>query len=173
MWSLLAAEKPNGFWIPGDPKEFWWGLAAFLIVVALLWWKVLPLFKQGLATRADRIEEQLAAADKAQAAADAELAALRAKLADGDAEAQRIVADAHTAAAKLKDDAKVRAASEVAALRERADAEIEGARRQAQADLLAEANVATLTAAEEVVRGNLDDATQQALIERYIEQVGA
>ena len=27
MIGILAAEAPNGYWIPGDIKEFWWGLA--------------------------------------------------------------------------------------------------------------------------------------------------
>lgn len=171
--SILASEEPNKFFLPGDINEFYWGLAAFLVVFSLLAWKVFPLFGKLLKARADKVEEQLAAADRAHAEANAQLAALRSRLGDADGEAARIVSDAHTTAARLTDELKVKAASDVAAMKERAAADIESAKAKAQSDLGAEVNAAALTTAEELVRGNLDEATQVALIERYIEQVGA
>ena len=170
---VFAAEKPNGFWLPGDVKEFWWGLVAFIVVFGALAWKVLPLFKKMLADRADKVEAELAAADKAQADADAEMRSLKERLGDADADAAQIVADARHTADQLKVDLAARARSDAAALKARAEADIEGARRQAQADLQAEVSAAALAAAEEVVRESIDDATQASLIDRYIEQVGA
>lgn len=173
MISILAAEGPNKFFIPGDVNELYWASAAFVVVAAALWWKVVPIFKRLLNNKADRIEAQLNAADEAERKAAAELAELKARLGDADGEAARIVADGKATAAKLHDDLKVRAASDVAAMKERAALDIEAAKGKAQSDLQAEVGAATLSTAEELVRSNLDDASQVALIERYIEEVGA
>ena len=37
LQSLLAAEGPNQFWLPGDINEVYWGSLAFLVVAILLW----------------------------------------------------------------------------------------------------------------------------------------
>jgi F-type H+-transporting ATPase subunit b len=173
MIRLFAAEGPNKFFIPGDINELYWASAAFVVVFGALVWKVLPLFRNLLNNKADRIEAQLNSADEAQKKAAGELSELKARLGDADAEAARIVTEGHATAAKLRDDLKVRAASDVASMKERAAADIEAAKAKAQSDLQAEVAAATLSTAEELVRTNLDEASQVALIERYIEQVGA
>ena len=99
--------------------------------------------------------------------------AVKAALADSDAEAARIVAEARDAAARLESDTVTRAEAEAVALRERAAGELVAARRQAESDLAGELSRLALGAAEQVVHSNLDDATHQDLIEAYIRQVGA
>lgn len=173
MGWILAAEGPNGFWIPGDVKEFWYGGAAFLIVFLLFLWKGVPAFKEMMANRTKRIEEQLSVAQKAQADADARIAEQKAKFANVDAEARQIVSDATSQAAKLKADSVGKIEADIAALRGRADVEIASMRNQAAADIQATMSTRALAAAEAVVQDNLDDATQVELIEQYISQVGA
>ena len=63
--------------------------------------------------------------------------------------------------------------TEIAEMRQRAAADIETAKAQAIADLRGEVTALALGAAEQVVEANLDDATNAALIESYIDQVGA
>lgn len=170
---LLAAEGPNGKFIPSDPKELYFGAAAFAIVVVLMVTKLAPVISKALGAKGDQVREDLAAADAAQAAADAEIAALASKLGNADAEAAKIVADAEAAAAKLKVDLAAKAESDAAALRRKAASDVEGMRAQAAADLQAEISVQAMSVAEELAKSNLDDATHSSLIDQYIDQVGA
>ena len=170
---VFAAEEPNDFLIPGDINELYWGTAAFLIVLALIIWKLVPLIGRGLRQRADAVEEELASAEQAQADADAEAEALLAKLADADAEAARIVEDARATAAKLKEDGEARARADAEDLKNRVAAEMDAARAQVAAEVRAELADQAIVAAEAVVQDNLDDAAQSELIEQYITHLGA
>lgn len=172
LW-ILAAEGPNGKFIPGDPKEFWYGGAAFLIVAGLLAWKLSPLISRALAARGESVRTELAAAAAAQEAADAEVAALRDRLGDPQEAAAAIVADAREAAVRLKVDLIARADAEAEAVRGRAVADVAALRSQVASDVQSDASLAAYRAAEEIVRSSLDDATQQQLVDQYIDQVGA
>jgi F-type H+-transporting ATPase subunit b len=169
----LAAEGPNGKFLPSDIKEFYYGGIAFLIVAGFMAWKLTPVIKKALDDRGEVVRAELEAAEEAQAAADAEVAALKAKLGDADADALRLVEDAKSQAAQLKVDAAAKADTDAAAIRARAAADVEGMRAQIAADIEAEVTAKALAVAEEVAVANLDDATQNQLIESYIDQVGA
>lgn len=169
---VFAAEAPNEFFFPGDINEFYWGLAAFIIVFGLLGWKLVPIARKALSDKADRIADELAAAERAQAEADAEAQAKLAKLGDAEADADAIVADARTAAATIESDGRARADADAAALKERVSAEIEASKATATAELRAELSRKAIVAAEAVVAENLDPASQNELIEQYIAAVG-
>ncbi len=169
----LAAEGPNGQFFPSDIKEFYYGGIAFLIVAGLMVWKLTPVIKKALGDRGDAVRAELQAAEEAQAAADAEVAALKAKLGDAAADAAKLVEDAKSQAGQLKVDAAAKADADAAAIRSRAASDVEGMRAQIAADIEAEVSSKALSVAEEVARANLDDATQTQLIESYIDQVGA
>ena len=168
----VLAEVGNGKWLPHDIKEVWWGTAAFLIVVGLLWWKAGPAVKKATNGRTDRIGGELSSATTQRTEAEAERDRIKAALADSDNEAARIVEDARQTADALRAELEERAVTDAAALRARGTADLETARRQAVADLTAEVSRLSLGAAEQVVRSNLDDTSQQGLIEAYIAQVG-
>ena len=76
MLQLLAAEGPNGRFLPSDIKEFWWSTAAFCVVVALILWKLLPVIKAGLSGRSERIQEEIVASERARVEAESELCLL-------------------------------------------------------------------------------------------------
>ena len=171
MIALLAAEGPNGWFIPADPKEFWWGSAAFLIVVGLMAWKLLPLVRTAMADRSDRIRNDLAAAEKARHDAEAELAELRTKLDDADTESARIVRDAGAQAERIKADLISRAEAEVADARAKAELEVHASHDQATHDIQAAVAAQAVEAAEQVVAAELDQSTHDQLIDSYIEQV--
>ncbi|MCC6226877.1 MAG: F0F1 ATP synthase subunit B [Microthrixaceae bacterium] len=175
--ALLASEEgahhPNGYWLPGDLKEVLWGTLAFVIVFGLLWWKAGPALKKAMAGRTERIGDHMSAAATQRTEAEAERDRIKAALADSDTEAARIVEDARQTADALHTELEARAEADAVALRERGVADIEAAQRQALANLTAEVSRLALGAAERVVHHNLDDASQQALIEQYISQVGA
>ena len=58
-------------------------------------------------------------------------------------------------------------------MRQKAAADIESAKAQAMADLRGEVATLAIGAAEQVVERNLDRETNMALIESFIDQVGA
>ena len=120
-----------------------------------------------------QLVRELGAAEADRVDAESKRDGVKAALADSDAEAARIVAEARDAAARLESDTVTRAEAEAVALRERAAGELVAARRQAESDLAGELSRLALGAAEQVVHSNLDDATHQDLIEAYIRQVGA
>jgi F-type H+-transporting ATPase subunit b len=147
------------------------GLAS-VIIFALLWWKVTPFARKALAGRTERIAAELDGAEKARTAGEARLAEVQARVASAEDERQRIIVEARQTAAVLKDQILERARSEAEALKVRAAGDIEAGKRQAIADLQDEVAVLALGAAEAVVARNLDPATQNELIDGYIEQVG-
>jgi F-type H+-transporting ATPase subunit b len=167
--AIFAAEEPNGNWIPGDINEFIWGSIAFGVIFLAFVWKGVPAIGRVMRARTERIEGELAEAATRKAEAEAELAALTDQLGDADTEAARIVADAREQATKLEADLIERARAEVAETKERSRIEIQAQREQALADLRAAVAAQARTAADAVVRENLDDAaTQSAMIDDYI-----
>ena len=174
MIGILAAEGPNGNFIPGDINEFYWGSAAFGIILVIFLWKGVPAISNLMKARTARIEDEIAAAAAQKAAAEDQLATLSGQLGDADAEAAKIIADAREQAAKLEADLLVRAEADVAETKERSRIEIQAQRDQALADLRAAVAHQARVAADAVVRQNLDDAgTQSALIDDYISQLSA
>jgi F-type H+-transporting ATPase subunit b len=171
MLNLIAAEGPNGRFLPSDIKEFWWSTAAFLIVMSLIIWKLLPMIKKAMSDRSDRIRDGLVEAERARIDAEAELSALRSKLGDADAEAARIVEAAHEQADTVKADLIARADAEAADAKEKAAIEVTASTGQASADIQAAVAAQAAAAAESVVTANLDQSTHVDLIDRYIEQV--
>lgn len=172
MIGILAAEGPNGYFLPGDINEFYWGLAAFSLLLAVFLWKGLPAISRLMKARTARIEDEIAAAAAQKATAEDELATLSGQLGDADAEAAKILADARAQATKLEADLLARAEADVADSKERSRIEIQAQRDQALADLRAAVAHQARVAADAVVRQNLDDAgTQSALIDDYISQL--
>lgn len=171
----LAAEEhhENGWLLPGDMNEVYWGTSAFVILMAILVWKALPAGKDAMASRTERIRNELEQAEQARNVAQAELTSIRNQLSDADSERERILADARASASALEAELVARAQAEVAAMRERALADIEASKQQAMADVAATVSRLTVGAAEAVVHRSLDEATHSDLIDRYIEQVGA
>lgn len=172
LW-IFAAEGPNGWFIPGDPKELYFGAAAFGVVLFFLVTKLFPIISKALTARGEAVQAELAAADAAQAAADAEVAALMAKLGDAEADGRQLVESAREQATRLKADAAAKADADAAAIRARAASDVAGMKAQVEADIQAEVMSKAVAAAEQVVRQNLDDATQNDLIESYINQVSS
>lgn len=171
MLALLAAEGPNGRFLPADIKEFWWSTAAFVIVFSLIVWKLLPLIKAAMVGRSDRIRQEIVDAERAKVEAESELSSLRSKLGDADAETARIRAEAETTAETVKADLISRAEAEAVDAKSKASIEISASAGQAAEDIQAAVAAQAADAAESVVAANLDQATHADLIDRYIEEV--
>lgn len=172
LYVLAAETLENGLWLPHDIKEVFWGSLAFLIIAALLWKFAKKPGAGALHRRSERIEATLAEAATAREAAEAERDRIKAALADSDAEAARIIEDARRASDALAVEIAARGDRDMAAVRERAIIDLAAHRGQVQADLSGELSRLALGAAEKVVEGSLDEASQQRLIDAYINQVG-
>lgn len=170
---ILGAEEPNGHILPADMNEVWLGIAGLVPLLILFIWKGVPAIRKLMAKRAQDVRDELEAAEQAKRDADAELASLRASLGNADEESRRILADARTRAETLKADLIARYEAEARDAVQRARIEIEASKSQALADLREEVVALTIEATEAILSENLSGTAQSALVDRYIEQVGA
>ena len=164
-------EAPNPI-IP-EVTEIIWGGIAFVVLLALMQWKLFPAVKRGMDRRAEKIHDDLDAAETARTEALEVKAGYEAELAGARAEAGRIIDAARTDAEQVRADLIARAEIEAAELRQRSDADVEAAKRQALADLQGEVSAIVIGAAETVIGRNLDHDAQMELIESYINDVGS
>lgn len=165
-----AEEKGNGLFFPSDINEFWWGAAAFLLVLAFLAWKVFPSARNMMHKNAEKVEGDLQSAEEARAASESRTADLRTQLGDISQKREEIMAEARTSATRLETDLIARAEAEAEELRRRGEAEADLIRRQAAADLQTEMGVWVSEAAEALIAESLrtDAAAQEALVDAYI-----
>lgn len=171
--TLLAAEGPNGLWLPADINEVIWSSLAFLIVAVLLYKFGADVVRRYYANRTAAVEERLDAAASARTEAEAERDRIKAALADSDDEAARIIEEARQTADRLRVDIAARTETEIAQIRDRAAADLVVTQGQANADLAGEVSRLALGATEQYVGSTLDGAAQQRLIDDYIRQVGS
>lgn len=164
-------EAPNPI-IP-EVTEIIWGGIAFVVLYALMQWKLFPAVKRGMDRRAEKIRDDLDAAETARTEALEVKAGYEAELADARAEAGRIIDAARGDAERVRADLIARAEAEATELRQRSEADVEAAKRQALADLQGEVSEIVIGAAETVIGRNLDHDTQVQLIESYIDDVGS
>ena len=91
----------------------------------------------------------------------------------GDADQAQVLIRTRQAADEVRTNLQAKAEADIAELRARANADIESAKSQAIADLRGEVTALAIGAAEQVVGRNLDQETNAALVEAYINSVGA
>ena len=165
---VIAAEGPNGRFIPSDVYELVWGAAAFFIVAFLIWTRLIPLLRKAIADSQAAAIDEANAADQAVADARQRVADLKVELGDPEAEAARIVSDAQATAQQIRVESAGRTQQLVNDLWAKAQTDVESMKVQATADIQAEVANQAVGAAEEVVRSSLDDRGQADLIEGYI-----
>lgn len=170
---IFAESHTNEWMLPHDINEVWWASSAFFIVVGLIWWKGGPAIKEAWGGRIKRIEAELADAAETRETAEAELAEVNDRISDGDAERERILAEARETAEELRRQLIERAEADAAEMVQRGGADVEAAKSQAMADLRHEVGELAVGAAEAVVSASLDESAQRELVETYIQEVGA
>jgi F-type H+-transporting ATPase subunit b len=154
-------------------NEIIWGAISFVAVFLLLWKFGWPGIKAGMNARTERIKSDLDQAEAARTEAEGVLTEYQAQVADAKGEAARIIEDARQTADAMKRDLQAQAEADIAAQRSKAASDIEAAKAQALADLRGEVATIAIGAAERVVERNLDPETNKALVESFIDQVGA
>ena len=132
-----------------------------------------PAIKKGLEDRAEKIQSDLDEAESAKSAVTSKAAEYDAKLAEARHEAARIIEEARQDADAYRTDKRAEADAEVARIREQAQADVEASRTQAIADIRAEVATLAIGAAEQVVGQSLSNEANVALVEQFIDSVGA
>jgi F-type H+-transporting ATPase subunit b len=154
-------------------SEMIWGIVAFAVVAFALMKFAFPSIKKVLKTREDKIRRDIEGAEYSRAEAEQLLEQHRAELAGARGEADRIIEEARVAAEAVRQERIAAAEAEAAEIRARATEDIRLATQRASSDLSGRVAELSIELAEKVVERNLDRATQTALIESYINQVGS
>jgi F-type H+-transporting ATPase subunit b len=180
---LIAAEgephrDENGqivthHWLLPEQAEIIYGSLASVIIFYLLYRFAGPPIRKGLADRTARIQAELDASAAAVAEADTEAAEIRQAKGDIEEERERMLAAADAEAEALLADGRARLEVEVAELEARAASDLEAAAGRSGDELRSEMIRVAGASMEQVVADTLDDATQQDLIESFIQRVGA
>jgi len=174
---ILAAAEESGeshsILLPALP-DLIWGSVAFLAVLAVVIWKVLPNVNKALDARRDAIEGSLERAAKAQAEAEAARESFNDQLAEARAEAARIREQARVDAQKIAAEVKDQAAADAARIVANAQAQIESERAAALASLRAEVGTLALELASGVIGESLaDDKKAGAVVDRFLADLEA
>jgi F0F1-type ATP synthase membrane subunit b/b' len=149
------------------------GSTASIIVFVLLYKFAGPIIRKSFADRTAGVQQRLDDSAAAKVAADTE--AIRIRQAQGDIEAERarLHAEAESQAQALLIDGRARLDVEMAELEARAETDIAAAAGRSTDELRAEIARHSSVAVDRIVADTLDDATHQALIEGFIQRVGA
>jgi F-type H+-transporting ATPase subunit b len=165
--SAHTEAQPDNPILPVVP-ELIWGGACFLLLWALMKFVLLKPIIRTMDERAERIQRDLDAAERARTEASTAIAEHEASLASARVEASQIIDAARAEAEEKRREILAAAEAQVAELRTAANAEVAQAKATALEGM--RANVATIAvqAAELVVQKRLDEAAQRALVDEYL-----
>ena len=170
---LAAEEEPEGIdLILPETKELIAGIIAFSIIFLFIRLWAWPALQETLENRRKAITGQLEEAEKVKTEAESLLADYQAQVAGAKTEANSIIEEARTTAESMRGEIVLRAESEAASVLEKARADVATERSRAAAALQGDVADLSLDMAEKVVAGSIDREAQQALVERYIEELG-
>ena len=165
----LAGESPMGPLLPEHPEELFVGVALFLIILAVMWKVVVPMFEKTYAERTAAIQGGIQKAEAAQAEAAAALEEYKAQLATAREEASRIREEAKTQGAAIVADMRQQATEESSRLLANAKAQIEAERAAAVNSLRTEIGGLATTLAGRIVGESLDDDERaRRTVDRFI-----
>ena len=157
--------------LPETGELFWGGLSFAIVAFGLIKFGF-PALRKGLADREDKIRGDLEAAEQAKSAAQAADSDHEKILAEARAYGAGLVDEARKAAEQVRVDLIARAEADAADVRARANADAALATERAMADLQTQVAAMSIGLAERIVQHNLDAATQTALVESFINEVG-
>ena len=175
LWlAVLAAAHGEGKNLGPFQVEFgliFWTWLVFLTLLYILRRFAWPAIVEATEEREKKIQAQLAAAEKAQAAANAAVEEGKRLAAEARASAQQLLADARHASEQERTALLERARREQEDLLERARREIASEKDKALASLRREAVELSLAAATKLVGERMDSETDRRLVTEYLDSV--
>jgi len=148
-------------------------LAAFVVMMAVLWRFAYPVIDAAAQRRQKTIAEALENAEKARKEAQEQLEQAAAKLEDARKQAQEVIAGASRAAEQVREELKEKGEAEAKRLVEAARRDIEAARRAALESVRSEVGDMVIEATQKVVGEALDVRAHKKLIDEAIREVAA
>jgi F-type H+-transporting ATPase subunit b len=169
---LLLAQEEDKF-SPVKPviSELIWAAIFFLLLFAIIAKVALPKLNATLAAREAALSGKLVQAEQAKLEADTVLADYRAKLADAQTEANRIIEEGRRTGESIVADARTRAEAEAQTLVTRAQSDIQAERDRAIGALRSELATLSIDLASKVVGSSLDNDASRRLVDSYIDQL--
>ncbi len=155
--------------------NFWTALFVLLNTLTIFFVAKKFLFKPIMKLIEDRqkeIDDMYSQADTAKEAAAALETEYRQKLSSAQADSQRIVKEAVARGQAREEEILRKANAEASAMLEKANADIALEKKKAVNEAKDEIAGLSLAIAEKVVGRALNDADQQALVDRFIEELG-
>lgn len=175
MLTLLALlqEHAPAAGAPASPFEvnfglFFWTWLVFILLMLLLKKFAWPALLKSTIEREQRIQEQLAQAEKANAEARMLLEQQQKLLAESRASAQSMMVEAKTAAEKERTAAMERTRQEQADLLDRARRDITAEKERAIQELKREAVDLSLAAASRLIGQRMNSEADRKLVESYL-----
>lgn len=150
---------------------FFWTWVVFLILLFLLWKFAWPQILQATVAREQKIQAQLAEAERLNAEAKAALAEGMKQQVDARNAAQQLLAEAKAAVEKERATAVEKIKQDQDALLERTRRDIAAERDKAIADLRREAVDLALGAAAKVIGQRLDSEADKKIVLDYLAKV--
>ncbi len=153
-----------------DGYAFLWHTLNFIVLIGLLYKFLYAPVVGMLDERTKRIEESLAAAERAQAEvaqADRERDEL---LTTTRREIQEMMTTAQQVADRIQSEARSSAQAESQRIIETARQEADAERAQAMAELRREVASLAVQAAERIISRNLDDQAQRQLVDEFLDE---
>ena len=148
-----------------------WNLFIFLLTLLILGVFVWPQILAGLQAREDKIQSELAGAEKANAEAKATLANYQSQLSEAQVKIQEMMAEARTNAERIGAGIVEQAKSDADRQRERALADIESAKSVAISELAGETSNLAMSLARQVVGRELNPQDHAELIRQALERL--
>jgi F-type H+-transporting ATPase subunit b len=167
----MPIAQTSNFLVPNG--TFIFELIAFLIVLGVIGWKVLPPLNKMLAERQDQIRGEIEAAEEAKTDAEQADAERRRELETARQQAREIVAQANRTADQIVTARQAQAQAEYERIVSSADAEVTIARQAAIENITARVGEIVLAAAERVIGREIQASDHQDLIDEAIAAVNA
>lgn len=149
-----------------------WTWVVFLLTLAILAWKVFPQISGSLEERRRKIQSAIDSAREDREEARRLLEEHQRQLEQARQEAQEILEEGREAGEKLREDILQEAREEREEMMERTRREMEREREKLRTEIRQEAVDVALSAAERLMRSEMDRDENRRLVRDYIEQVG-
>ena len=168
---IALASEGGGSLVDVNPGLVIWTVITFailLFVLKKLAWK--PILT-ALNEREDAIKESLEKAEKAKDEAQKILQENQVSLLKADEESKKIIEQSRQYAEKLKDQMLRESKEQAQKIVEDASAQIEQKKEAAFSELKTKVAEIAISAAEKILKENLDKDSHKKLVDRYIEDI--
>ncbi len=146
-------------------------IVVFGVCAVVLGAKVWPTIAKGLAERADKIRNEIEAAELAQQQAKAALQQYEQSLAQARAQAQKMLDDTKTQQAALAAELRAKSEIELTQLREKAKRDIETAKRAAVAEIHEHATMLATQIAGKILQREIGPQDQARLVSESLREL--